>query len=178
MTYDREVVKIELSKLAAWNRGQLPPAPRITDVLPSAQVERGNWKYTTEQPGADWFKAGFNDSSWRTGPAGFGTSGTPGSTVRTTWNTGDIWLRRTFDAAAQGKGVLKLVIHHDEDAEVYLNGIKAASLSGFVSDYQTVEISPEAAAALKPTGNVLAVHCRQTMGGQYIDVGLVRVENP
>jgi hypothetical protein len=178
MTYDREVVKIDLAKLAAWNQGHLPPAPKITDLLPSAQTERGNWKYTTTSPAADWFQPGFNDSSWKTGPAGFGTQGTPGGTVRTTWDTSDIWLRRSFDAPGQAGGELKLVIHHDEDAEVYLNGVKAASLSGFIGDYQTVDITPEAAAALKPAGNIIAVHCRQTRGGQYIDAGLVRIQKP
>ena len=67
---------------------------------------------------------------------------------------------------------LLLNVHHDEDAKVYLNGQLIAELPGFVGNYETVSLDSRARQALKPGRNVLAVSCRQTRGGQYIDVGL------
>jgi hypothetical protein len=63
--------------------------------------------------------------------------------------------------------------HHDEDAEIYLNGVLAAKVSGFSTDYEFVALTPAGRAALRPGRNTLAVHCHQTTGGQYIDVGVV-----
>ena len=60
---------------------------------------------------------------------------------------------------------------------MYINGILAATCSGFNGQYETLPIRDEALATLKPTGNTLAIHCRQSEGGQYIDAGLVTVEH-
>jgi hypothetical protein len=147
-------------------------------VVPTALTERVTWRYSLEKPGDGWFKPGFDAGSWKEGRAGFGTKGTPGAVVRTEWTSGDIWLRREFDLPDANVDNLRLLAHHDEDAEVFLNGVLAALLRGFTSDYQRFQINSAAQATLKPQGNVLAVHCRQTAGGQYIDVGIVKVESP
>jgi hypothetical protein len=68
---------------------------------------------------------------------------------------------------------IKLQIFHDEDAEVYLNGMLAAKLPSFITDYDDFEISKEATTALQPGRNTIAVHCHQTSGGQGIDVGIL-----
>ena len=69
-----------------------------------------------------------------------------------------------------------LVLHHDEDVEIYLNGVLATKASGYLTDYEELPISDEAKATLKPGKNTIAVHCKQTTGGQYIDVGIVEMK--
>jgi hypothetical protein len=70
---------------------------------------------------------------------------------------------------------LQLSCHHDEDAEIFLNGIAAARLTGYTTDYDAIPIAPAARASLKAGKNVMAIHCHQTGGGQYIDAGLVEI---
>jgi hypothetical protein len=132
-----------------------------------------SWKYALETPSTNWFKAGFDDSGWNEGLGGFGTEGTPGTIVRTTWKSPDIWLRREFVLNQEDLHGAKLQVHHDEDAEIYFNGVLAAQVTGFSTNYCELAINGQAAATLKNGANLLAVHCHQTGGGQYIDVGVV-----
>jgi hypothetical protein len=157
------------------NFAPMPKPPVMMNVLPTAIEERPRWRYTTTKPAGDWFKPEFDASAWKEGAAGFGTRATPGARVRTEWNTPNIWLRREFTLPDTKFSDLQLSIHHDEDAEIYLNGVLAATFTGYTTDYETAPLSPAAKAALKPGQNVIAVHCRQTSGGQYIDVGFADV---
>ena len=178
LTYDRAIIKADLERVAAANKGdfsRVPPPPVVKAVVPTSEAQGVEWRYTFDKPADGWFEAGFDDSAWKKGPGGFGTKGTPGSQVRTEWKTPDVWLRREFDLPDARFTDLQLRVHHDEDAQIYINGVKAAELRNFTTEYQEQPLSKEGRAALKPGKNVIAVHCRQTQGGQYIDVGLADV---
>src|SRR5262245_9704976 len=97
--------------------------PRTRLLVPTAREQAQEWRYTTQRPAEGCFKPDFDDVAWTKGLGGFGTHGTPGAVVRTEWKTGDIWVRRTAEVPEVKAGAnLRLVIHHDEDAEVYVNG--------------------------------------------------------
>lgn len=159
----------------AANFAPMPKPPVLMGVLPTVEEGKVNWRFVLEKPAADWFKPDFDDTSWRQGPSGFGAKGTPGATIGTAWTTRDIWLRRTVTLPDLKGAEVRLRVHHDEDAEIYLDGVLAATLPGYTTGYEAVPIAPAAAATLKPGPLTIAIHCRQTSGGQYIDAGLVRV---
>lgn len=182
LTYDREVWKIDPAKALAATKPLYGPVPRVVSLVPNASRSPAGqgptWSYTTAKPADDWFKPGFKpDTAWKEGKAGFGTSGTPGAVIGTTWNSSDIWLRRTVNIEQGTFKNVWLSIHHDESAEVYINGVLAAKLDRWSDGYLFEPISSEARAALKKGENTIAVHCSQTNGGQNIDVGLVDLTN-
>jgi hypothetical protein len=181
-TYDRALLKMDEARIAAANRRLYgpPPAPvRVTSLSPTAQGAPVEWAYVLARPATNWMDADFDDAAWSRGPGGFGSRGTPNTTVRTEWSGTNIWLRRAFDVPAAFKpSGLRLALFHDEDAKVYLNGTLIAEFSGYVDGYDTVLLDARARLALRPGRNVLAVTCRQTRGGQYIDVGLEDANPP
>src|SRR5262249_17352657 len=114
--------------------------PLVQPVRATSREKEQLWSYTIDKPADNWFKPDFEDKGWKSGPGGFGTHRTPGAVVRTVWNTNDIWLRRTITLPDGPFTRLHLQIHHDEDAEIYLNGVLAARVGGFVTAYKEVPI--------------------------------------
>ena len=162
------------------NWATVPNPPTIHEVLATARHEPAAWLFTTEKPRSDdWMKPDFDVSDWRAGLSGFGTHGTPGAVIGTVWKTDDIWVRRELTIPADidaGEGELQFLVNHDEDVDIYVDGVFAASEPGFVGAYAPIAISAEAKALLLPGKKVLlAAHCHQTEGGQYLDIGLCKV---
>ena len=171
MLYDVPVwskyAAMDKTKASGW--APMPKPPVVTPLVPTSEESGVVWDYTTSRPTGDWFAVDYTADGWNRGPAGFGTPGTPGAHVRTRWDTPDIWIRRTFELKGPLPKNVGLRIHHDEDAQVYINGKQVASPGGWTTTYDLEEIP---ASVLREGKNVIAIHCRQTGGGQYIDCGL------
>jgi hypothetical protein len=145
---------------------------RVQTVLPDARTAGHTWRYTTDTPSGAWTATDYDDAAWSSGPAGFGREGTPGAHCATPWLNSDIWLRTSFEVSGSPAAAW-LVLHHDEDCEVHLNGQPLLSRRGYTRDYVTIPLSEAQCAMIAAGKNTLAIHCHQTGGGQYIDAGVV-----
>lgn len=179
MLYNQPVwqkyAKRDKTKAANW--APMPTAPKVTVIVPAADKQPAIWSYTTTAPAGGWMTQQFDDAAWQRGPSGFGTAGTPGAIIGTTWHTGDIWLRRELELPAGNHSKVSAWLHHDEDAEVYINGVLALKTGGFSGEYDALPLTPAGEAALKPGKNLVAIHCHQTGGGQYVDLGFVHIQD-
>lgn len=131
-----------------------------------------SWRYVFNEPPTGWHKTAFDDSSWSTGNGGFGTLDTPGARIGTYWTSSSIWLRKSYELDSVPKSPA-LLIHHDEDVEIYLNGKLIVDLRGFKRRYELIPIPEDKLPSLRIGKNVMAVYCSQSSGGQFIDVHLV-----
>ena len=179
--YDKTLWKkyasMDMTKGKNW-----APMPDYVKPITKALAPTGDdsdsaqWSYTFDKPSDNWSKADFDDAAWRRGPAGFGTRGTPNTKVRTVWNTQDIWLRRTITLPDPLPAHLAVISHHDEDLEVFVNGVLVGTASGFNDEFEKLAPTPNAKSAYKLGSNVVAVHCHQITGGQYVDLTISSIE--
>jgi Glycosyl hydrolases family 2, sugar binding domain/Glycosyl hydrolases family 2, TIM barrel domain/Glycosyl hydrolases family 2 len=177
MTYDRAIVKLDTDRVKPLHESLYAPPARTDTVLPisGGAGAKHAWRYTTVAPAANWFEPAFADGQWQQALGPFGKNNFPISEVNTAWDTPEIWIRRAFtlDRMPASGSTLYLLIRHDQDATVYVNGQKIADVPGNSSHYMPVEADKALRAALKAGSNMIAIHCRQTRGDQFIDAGII-----
>jgi hypothetical protein len=174
MLYNREVwqkwARRDLKQASGW--APIPKLPKMVTIVPAADQAEARWHFTTIEPENNWAKTGFDDSMWKESAAGFGAGNPSNPFVKTPWATPDIWLRRQVEIPTTSAD-LKLWMAHDEDAEVFINGVLAARAHGFTASYEAFPLLPGGRSAIKPGMNLVAIHCHQTTGAQYIDAGFI-----
>lgn len=160
-------VKTEAAPPVAWQV--------IVGAQPDGALAR-EWRYTTTSPKERWEETEFDDDGWLAGYGGFGKKSGWESRIRTLWDGKHIWLRQTFRGGLDGFKRALLVIHYDNAAQVYVNGKEVWKGTGWNDAYQGFDVSESLRAALRRDRNVVAIHCHQEDGGQYIDVALLVAE--
>ena len=171
-TYDREN-KVDPSWLKPFSEMLLntPDVAISTVIVPTSEKEAQSWRFTTDSPATGWENVDFDDAAWKSGKGGFGSSVVENAKVGTPWTNDDIWLRRECEIRSLPKGRVVLRLFHDEDAEVFINGREIARVNGFVNGY--LEFSIPGENILRTGRNVIAIHCHQIEGGQFIDAGVL-----
>ena len=144
-------------------------------ILPTGESEPYTAQYTFANPGEGWEKLEFDARTWKTGQGPFGD--TPDA--RTAWQNSQthkngIYVRREFDYDGKvNPARLLLSLNHDDQVDIYLNGIKILSKPGYISEYVNLPLSAEGQKALQIGKNVLAIHGVSPGGGSFVDVGIV-----
>ncbi|MEW6249800.1 MAG: sugar-binding domain-containing protein [Planctomycetota bacterium] len=143
------------------------------------------WRYVADAPpAAGWPRPDFDDAQWQRGRGAFGRKEGFEKLIRTPWTGKDIWLRQEFtrdgklrptDHKPVGEQIARalLVLHYDNAAEVYLNGELIWKAGGWNDAYAGFDVTDAVRRALRTGRNVLAIHCHQDEGGQFIDAALL-----
>ncbi|MGS2761882.1 glutaminase domain-containing protein [Sinomicrobium sp. M5D2P9] len=139
------------------------------DILPASDSEAYAVKSTEKNPGKGWEKPDYNDADWSVSSAPFGDNDQAG----TSWKSEDLWYRRAFDLAEVPSGEVLLKLRHDDNVEVYINGEPVYDCECWNNEFKYYDIPEKVRKKLKKKGNVLAIHIRNTAGGQWLDAGIV-----
>ncbi|MDP4130423.1 MAG: DUF4965 domain-containing protein [Bacteroidota bacterium] len=146
-------------------------APQYETILPSAEEKAYSLKYTEARPSGNWMNEEYNDRNWKTGEGAFGDDVT---FAKTKWVSPDLWTRRIFPGLNPEKGRLFLKIRHDDNVEVFLNGVNIYSLKGWTHKYLYIPVPDSLLKKAGSGDNILAIHVANTAGEQWLDAGLVR----
>ncbi|WP_167618817.1 glutaminase domain-containing protein [Maribellus sediminis] len=160
-------VRVDGETYRFMGKEEIPLQP----VVPSAKFEAWEGKYLTSEPASGWEKPDFEDASWKSGKAAFGTPNTGETT--TPWNTEHIWVRREFTMPeVNSESDLFLIYSHDDDFELYLNGKEIINTGNRAKSNVVMKLDKS---LLNLGGeNTIAAHCWDRGGLAYVDFGIFK----
>jgi hypothetical protein len=162
---------VGLLAIGLW--GGLETADCLAQPAPFLIGKNEIWKYSAggSQPPAAWNQAGFDDTSWKSGRAGFGYGDSDDATVledmRNRYTA--VYIRKQFDVERlDGLDSLYLYVNYDDGFIAYINGKQVTSAAvtrdagGLHVEQHEVQgyeefVILDAKSFLKPGRNVLAI---------------------
>jgi hypothetical protein len=143
----------------------------LKTIIGMGSSEEWIGSFTFEAPSKDWKSASFDSKSWKKGKGAFGTKGE--TDVKTLWETEDIWVRReiTFDKDYTNQK-LYLKYSHDDDTEIFINGIEVVNTGNACKKNVLVQIPQNVLKTLKKGNNLITAHCKNRVGGALLDFGI------
>ena len=155
--------------------GGTPPSGGGTTQDEDLVAAGDEWRYFkgTQEPPVTWTENDFDDSSWLTGPSGFGYGDGDDATVLNDMQMGysSVYLRKVFVSDFSAVESLTLLVDYDDAFVAYLNGTEIARAN--ISGHPFFDVLPDGgheagtpvefnvdayADLLLPGVNVLAVH--------------------
>ena len=97
-------------------------------------------RFVNEEPPENWNSRNFDDNRWKLGKAAFGKR--ENQDINSSWDSENIWVRREFalDYDLSGKKVF-LEYSHDDDVEIFINGIEVVRIYDRCQDNVLMELS-------------------------------------
>ncbi|MFW0716065.1 glutaminase domain-containing protein [Pedobacter sp. N23S346] len=135
-------------------------------ILAAADEVNYQASYSIKKPAEGWEKLNFDEASWMKGEAPFGDD----QLSKTKWTTEEIFYRRKFSIIKKSTTRKYLKLNHDDNVMVYLNNQLIYQKEGWVHEYIYIPIPED---VLKAGENILAIDCKNTAGGRFLDAGIV-----
>ena len=145
--------------------------PALETILSTGAEKPFACRYMEQVPAGDWTSLGYDDKLWKAGLAPFSNDQREAKTI---WRSKDLWIRRPFSFTKLPGQAVVLNLRHDDDVEVYLNGVPIYSVKGSNNRLEQIPLDQSIAAVWRKGNNLLAVHCTNTGGDAWLDLGLDR----
>lgn len=145
----------------------------VIGIVPNGEDTPWAAKYITQQPDKNWFTPAYRADDWKNGEGAFGTKENE-PLSKTQWSEEKIWVRREISLPEDlTNRTVYLEYSHDDDVQIYINGIEVVNTGPATGKNKRVKLSSEVLKTLRKGKNLVAGYCHNTGGNGFFDLGLL-----
>ena len=137
-----------------------------------------DWRFATSFPPTNWMSADFAEQDWPTSSAVSGYPTCSPRSDRAVCRITNVWARSRFEFPSAPAGRAVLLLHRNQDSELFVNGVAAGPLRDWADTETLWPVSDVAEATLQAGGNLLAVHAQDFDGGATIGAEMFLAADP